>query len=179
MGKKPKPIFQDPPKDVEEDWSGFVIGGMAQTDELSLARSYKLAADAVAARALRLSDLSYELAYPALYLYRHALELYLKLIVQPVTPTHGIAKLAGQFEAIVRSKLQQQLPDWVMDRLREFADIDPESQAFRYTKDRKGQQMQVPGEWWVSFRHLRRTMNGLVDGFEKAYLALGQERRKQ
>ena len=167
-----KPLFQDPPDGIEEDWSGFLIGGMAQTDELSLIRSYKMAADAVVAKALRSSDLSYELAYPALYLYRHVIELYLKLIVQPKKPTHGIMKLARQFKALVRSKLKLKIPDWAMESFREFADIDPDSQSFRYTKQRDGSPIWIPGECWVSFVHLRKKMDVLVQGFEKAYFSL-------
>jgi hypothetical protein len=167
-----KPLFQDPPDDIEEDWSGFLIGGMAQTDELALVRSYKMAADAVVAKALKSADLSYEFAYPALYLYRHVIELYLKLIVQPAKPSHAIIKLARQFKAIVQSKLKMKIPAWVMDRFREFAEIDPDSQSFRYTKDRQGDQIWLPGETWVSFRHLRKTMDVLASGFEKAYFAL-------
>jgi hypothetical protein len=63
-----KPIFQEPLEEHEEDWTGFVIGGIPQTDELSLARSYRMAADAIVAEALRSSDYSYEFAYPALVL---------------------------------------------------------------------------------------------------------------
>ena len=93
MGSKAylaKPIFrEESPEDVE-NWSGFFIGGMAQTNELSLARAYKSAGDVIVAKALRSIDLAYEWAFPALFLYRHAIELYLKLIVQPEKPTHGI-----------------------------------------------------------------------------------------
>lgn len=174
-----KPLFQDPPEDVEEDWSGFLIGGMAQTDEFSLARAYKLAADAVVAKALRSSDLSHEYAYPALFLYRHSIELYLKLVVQPDKRTHGITKLARQFRALVRSKMKLGVPDWVMKQLAEFAAIDPDSQAFRYASDLTGKQRLLPGEYWVSFSHLRKAASALASGFERAHFALGGRRRPQ
>jgi hypothetical protein len=63
-----------------------------------------------------------------------------------------------------------------MDRFRELANIDPESQAFRYTKRHDGSHNWVPGEYWVSFVHLRRTMDVLVKGFEKAYFALSSKK---
>ncbi len=168
------PIFQDPPEGIAEDWTGFLVGGMAtQTNDLELARAYKQAADAVVAKALRSSDLSYEFAYPVLYLYRHAIELYLKLVVKPQKLNHGITTLARQFKHLVKTKLKQEVPDSIMERLREIADMDPKSFAFRYTKDQQGKQTFVPGEYWVRFRHLRRVATLLASGFESAYFAIG------
>jgi len=172
------PLFGDIPDEYPEDYTGFVIGGMAQTDELSLAQSYKMAADAVVAKALRSSDLSHEFAFPALYLYRHVIELYLKLIVQPKKLTHGIMPLANKFREIVQSEIKLKLPDWVMDRLQEFDEIDPGSMSFRYTKDKKGEHNWLPGEYWVSYRHLRKMMDVLAQGFEKAYFAIGKGHKK-
>jgi hypothetical protein len=166
-----KPIFRDPPDGIEDDCSGFLIGGMAQTDELALARAFKQAADAAVSKALRMSDLSYELAYPALFLYRHTIELYLKLVVRPAKPNHSIGDLARQFQAVVRSRLKQELPGWVMDRLAEFDQIDPDGQRLRYDKDKKGEKIWLPGEYWVRFRHLRRIVTALVDGIERMYFA--------
>jgi hypothetical protein len=168
------PIFQDPPEGIEEDWSGFLIGGMAQSGDMELARAFKQAGDAVVGKALRSSDLSYEFSYPALYLYRHAIELYLKLVVDPKKRDHRIDELASEFQSMVRTKLKQEVPNWVMERIRELADIDPNSFSFRYTKDRRGRRMMLPGEFWVSFRHLRRVVNVLATGLENAYFTLGK-----
>lgn len=166
------PIFQDPPDDLDENWSGFLIGGMAVTDEFNLARAYKLAGDATVEKASQAGDLSYELAYPILFLYRHAIELYLKLIVRPDNPNHGLTALADQFCILVNQRLNQTVPDWVRKRLGEFSEVDPNSQAFRYARDRQGELPLVrSGEWWVEFGHLRKTMDVLVAGFERVHWA--------
>lgn len=169
-----QPLFREPsPDEPDEDWALFVLGGMAQRNELEVARSYRMATDALIARALRASDLSYEYAFPVLYLYRHVIELYLKLIVQPQgTQGHGIMPLARAFKARVHSKLKLKIPNWVMDRFRELSEMDPHSDAFRFTKDRKGKRRWMPGEYTVSYRQVRLTMDVLVKGFEQAYFAL-------
>ena len=173
-----KPLFDEPPDNCGEDWSGFVIGGMAQADELSLARAYMMAGNAIVAKALRSSDLSFEFAYPTLYCYCHALELYLKMTVRPTKRTHGLLDLAKRFVAIVQAKLKMTVPDAFVDRIREFEEMDPNSQAFRYAEDRDGREMFIPGEMWVRFRRLRKTMNIMATGFEKAYHALPRKSRR-
>jgi hypothetical protein len=87
-------------------------------------------------------------------LYRRAIELYLKLIVQPEKPSHGIKKLARQFQTIVRSKLKLKIPGWVMDHFYTFAEFDPDTQRLRYTKHLDDSQIWLPGEYWVSYGHL-------------------------
>jgi len=167
-----QPLFREPSEnDNEEDWSSFVLGGMAQVDEISLVRAYKNAADAIVEKALASSDLSYEYAYPALYLYRHVIELYLKMIVRPKKLTHGILDLAVEFEKLVRSEMKLVVPKWAMDHLRSFAEMDPSSQTFRYAEDKKGNRIMVEGEFVVSYGHMRKIMDVLTEGFEKAYFA--------
>lgn len=143
---------------------------MAVTDELALARSYKRAGDALVEKALSDADLSYKWAYPVLFLYRHTIELNLKLIVRPIKPNHKMPELVEQFCSVVGNKLGLSVPQWATNRLLEFSEVDPESQAFRYAKDRKGGWSMVQGgEWWVDFNHLRKTMDVLVQGFERAH----------
>jgi hypothetical protein len=171
-----KPLFQDPPDRIDEDWAGFVVGGMAVTNELRLAQSYKRAGDGLVEKALDDADLSCEWAYPILYVYRHVIELYLKLIVRPKKLTHELGPLADQFVSRIQNELGQTIPASVKARILEFDDIDPTAEGFRFAKDRKGLPNPRSGEWWVPIPHLRETMDWLVTGFERAHWALGAPR---
>jgi hypothetical protein len=168
------PIFRKLSVRTDGEWSGFLIRGMAQMDGLALARAYKQAADAVVSKANKSSDLAYELACPALHLYRHAIELYLKLIVRPNHPDHSIANLARAFRTRIRSELDRDISERLMSWLREFDEIDPRSQTFGYTTDERGQPTNQPSEFCVSFRRLRRIAGILLRSFEKAHSALGK-----
>lgn len=165
-----RPLFQEPPDDLGPDSNhGFLLGGMAAYDEFQVAKSYRQAGDAVIDAALKDADLSYEWVYPAFFLYRHALELYLKLIVRPTKPTHSLSKLVKSFKNIVRRELRLDIPSWALDRLKEIAEIDPESTSFRYFEVLPTNKMACRGEWWVEFGHLKQLMNCLFDGIERAH----------
>ena len=76
------PIFQGLPDEITEDWNyGIIVGGMASSD-LLIARAYKSAGDMLIHQALQSRE-PYEAAYPIIFVYRHAIELHLKLIVYP------------------------------------------------------------------------------------------------
>lgn len=176
---KTKPIFQDDQPDGDDLWSvGFSIGGMACTDEFGLARSYKQAGDALVKCAVADADYSYQWAYPILFVYRHVIELYLKLIVRPDKLNHSLPALVERFSARVRDELRMTMPKWATARLLEFAEIDPDAQGFRFAMDKQGSLNPKSGEWWVEFDHLRKTMDLLVDGFERAHWALGSPRSR-
>lgn len=72
------PIFRELPEDIDESWRGVVFGGEFKLSEIfETANSFKLAGD-------HLVDIAHEnyeeqeLFQPALYNYRHSIELYLK-----------------------------------------------------------------------------------------------------
>lgn len=49
-----RPLFQEPPDDLGPDSNhGFLLGGMAAYDEFQVARSYRIAGDAVIDAALK------------------------------------------------------------------------------------------------------------------------------
>ena len=160
-----QPVFREVPEDINEDWNwGVLVGGMASNDLLN-ARAFKRAADVLVDEGLK-SEAPYEVAYPILYLYRHAIELYLKAIVRPAKLDHKLGPLVISLEALFKSKYRQKLPAWTKDRLKDFARIDVDSFAFRYASD-KHRQPTIPSEWWVELGHLRTVMSRLVEGFEK------------
>lgn len=170
-----RPLFQEPPEELDEDWyHGFLIGGMCAYGEVDVARSYRRAGDAVIAAALKDADLSHEWVYPAFFLYRHALELYLKLVVRPADRNHSLPELISSFETIVREQLGMQIPSWVPARLKEITEIDPRSTSFRYHDVLEENDLAQRGEWWVEFDHLSALMNALFEGLERAHFQIGR-----
>ena len=133
-------VFGEPPDELDETWvHGMLVGGMAaEPDQLTLARAYADAASHLIDPALASGE-PWRLCYPILYLYRHALELYLKTALPPSRrPRHDLRPLLRQFETLVHDQLGVVIPDHVLDDLRTLATIDPDAQGFRYTHTREG-----------------------------------------
>lgn len=76
------------------------------------------------------SNTAYELKYPILYTYRHAMEVYLKILLLPdkYDHTHQFLVLVEAIQA----KYKADFPSWAKDRLEEFEEMDRLSDAFRY-----------------------------------------------
>lgn len=103
------PIFQDIPDEISEDWNyGVIVGGMASSD-LLIARAYKTAGDTLVQAALESRE-PHEVTYPIIFVYRHALELYLKLIVKPAIKNHNLDVLLEAFERICIDQYGRQYP---------------------------------------------------------------------
>jgi len=77
-------VFQDVPDEIDDRWThGVLVGGMASaSDDVELARAYARAASHLIEPALESKE-AWRLSYPIFYLYRHALELYLKAALGP------------------------------------------------------------------------------------------------
>jgi hypothetical protein len=172
----PSRLFAEIPDDLDETWRhGFLVGGMAHhTSEWELAKAYKLAGDIVIETARsRPWAQGYEIGYPALYLYRHAIELYLKAVVPTKgRPTHDLVKLVTRFAGRVSAQLGQRVPDWYLNYLLEFAAIDRGATAFRFADERAREQVIAQNEGWVEFARLRDVMDRLAGGFENVLRAL-------
>jgi hypothetical protein len=97
------PILQEPPADLDETWRhGIFLNGGGVGEYLELARSYKQSADALLGSALESGE-PRDWGYPVLFAYRHALELYLKIVGEIQEPIHslrncinGVEKRYGQ-----------------------------------------------------------------------------------
>jgi hypothetical protein len=110
----------------------------------------------------------WRLSYPIFYLYRHALELYLKAALPQSGPVHDLRPLVGQFEELLRSRVGVGIAADVRDDLLTFTVIDPHAQGFRYTDTTRGDRRMLPGEHWVSLRDLQRLMEVVFLGVEEA-----------
>ncbi len=161
------PLFRDVPDEIDEMWGhGSLIGGMAARQLAQVARSYKAAADELAGRALA-SQEPHELDYPVLFLYRHAIELYLKALLSDRPRTHNLGRLIDLLEGQYGGKLD----GWIADHLRDFHEIDRKSDMFRYADSPSG------GELWVDFHQLRAVLDRLVEVFGRALDPRGRAAR--
>ena len=167
-------IFQDTPDDLNETWThGFLLSGMLNEPLIEVARAYKHAADKLVQEALSCHE-PYHLAYPILYTYRHTLELYLKLVLNdPVKAKeigHGLGALIAQVERLH----QATMAPWVADRLREFDEIDPMSDLFRYSDRPPDHPKHI--ETWVDLVQVKTVMDHVCEAFERN-VRNGNERR--
>src|SRR5687767_8211122 len=87
-------IFTDPPNGLgEEDfYFGTFVPGMGSMENVEVARAFAEAADRLMEAAATRQE-SWEAAYPILFCYRHALELYLKALLPEGTQGHRLSDL--------------------------------------------------------------------------------------
>jgi hypothetical protein len=119
----------------EDEWSGphgFALGGMMQANAASLAEEYFAAANELvdAIKDKRIAD--YRIGNAALFLYRHSCELILKAAMPGAKKVHDLIGLTDSFVAMVKEQYGQDVPGWIVRRMKELAAIDPGSTAFRY-----------------------------------------------
>lgn len=169
------PIFQDVPENITEDWThGVVVGGFGTyRNRLLIAQSYKKAGDQLFDSVLdNLDDPNntLQLAYPMFFVYRQAVELYLKIIVPPEftkknkeKKIHNLKTLVNKLDRICQVNYDVDLPDWVKERLYEFEEIDPGT-SFRYDNP-NSEHLHV--ELWVELRQFRLMIDRLCEIFEE------------
>lgn len=175
-----RPLFEEPSPELEriEPWfgpKGFMIGGMALPKEQELGQQYFDAANILVETIKRGDWEDYKLANPALYLYRHSIELTIKSLIGPAVKGHNLAALADRFESTVWERFGQEVPGWITARLKEIAAIDPNSTAFRYSQNYDKQlkrDVPVDGELHVDLGHLQDAMRVL----NAALVGMGAQR---
>ena len=150
------PVFQELPEEIDEGWThGVVVGGMGERILPQVAKAYKTAADVLLKQALSKFEPS-EIDYPIFFLYRHAIEVYLKAMLASPPQTHDLGKLIRLLEDQVGEKITP----WVKDRLWDFQRLDQHSDLFRYAAP------PADGELWIDFHHLKLVMDRLAEAFE-------------
>lgn len=177
-----RPLFAEPTEDCqrEDPFSGpmgFMFGGPFVPTRLELSRQYYDAANLLleAIKKQRIED--YALTNPALFLFRHALELVLKTILEqtaegPPKNEHNLSALLARVQNFAKDRFNQDVPEWIVRRIEEFAEIDPGSTAFRYGKDRyegKGSTpTSIAEEVYVGLPHLQAVMKELYTALAHA-----------
>jgi hypothetical protein len=151
----------------EDEWSGphgFALGGMMQANAASLAEEYFAAANELvdAIKDKRIAD--YRVGNAALFLYRHSCELTLKAAMPGAKLSHDLIGLTDSFVTMVKKHYAEDVPGWIVRRMKELAAIDPGSTAFRYGAygtpiDAAGSPIEF--EAYVSLPHLQAAMLAL------------------
>jgi hypothetical protein len=172
-----RPIFRtDDFEDIDEISNhGAYIGGMASAfEDTGIAGNYMLAAGSLVERAL-LDDTVHEVVLPALFLYRHGVELRLKCAVQPAKLDHDLEGLVRQLDVLLVARFGAGLPTALVERVVELARFDPRADAFRFTfkaGKRSPQPAHFPEEIWVDLAHLRSEMRWIDAVLMKAAVLL-------
>jgi len=164
-----RPLFVEQTDDIvrSDPYSGplgFILGGMGLPTKMELSQQYFDAANALIHTIRKWEYEDYKLVYPVLFLYRHALELMLKWIMRSAANHHKLDVLADDFVTFVQTRYGQKVPAWITTRLKEFAQIDPNSMAFRYAEDKYSGSTKCSGVddgIYVDVIHLQQAMAAL------------------
>ena len=177
MTKAGEAIFSEPPEDLDETWThGALMGGMAGYSDETLAPAYFSAGAALIDHVLQSEERGQDFVCPILYLYRHGIELYLKVIVQPSVRNHSLGSLLEGFCRHIRERYKEDVPAWVTRPITELAEFDPGSDLFRYGRTNppsRSQRLTNEGEFWVDLKTLKRTMT-LIEFAVRRTLAAGE-----
>ncbi len=162
-----RPLFEEPGEHIvrEDPFSGpqgFMVGDEFTPTLVEMAQQYFDAAHMLLESIKRGEWEDYKLVNPALFLYRHSLELLVKGLLGQASRTHDLATLADELNATSLVNWQRPMPSWMINRLKEIAAIDPGSTAFRYGENYdpvlKVRAPPVPSATYVSVPHLQRAM---------------------
>lgn len=138
----------------------LTVGGKKTKDFCEIAIEYHNAAEALI-DAIRSNPTSVpEYGNVILYLYRHSIELILKDILpaELLEKNHKFGQLADRFQSMILDDFDNAVPDWIPQRIMEFAKIDPASTTFRYNQHTAF----VSGPTYlIDVAHLRAAMNAL------------------
>jgi hypothetical protein len=168
----PERIFQQElPEGLDENWThGALLGGVVEFSNRDLANFYFNAGDTLIARVSERKQDGMDVVHPALFLYRHGIELFLKAIVRPINLNHNLGPLLTQFAQYVLDRYQANLPRWFHETVSELAKYDPKADAFRYAEPRSTR-LRDEGEVWVDLGLVQRRMSLVRWVFERTLTA--------
>lgn len=142
-----------------------------------MAEGYKRAGDLLTEHAEHDIVDRHNLVYPAIFCYRHYIELALKECIEdygnkvgiaPDRRHHGLVELWHHFEKILRSYGHNaNCSDVVVEgkHITEFANIDPRSMAFRYAMQKDGSEFEIKREEF-DLGNLRTVMEAIYTFFD-------------
>jgi hypothetical protein len=168
------PEFEDKLIRADGGATGYV-GAKGRSRLVVMGEGYMEAANILVDHAARSISEANTLAYPILFLYRHALELDLKYIIEtygrgagenPVLDSHDLERLWQSVQRILRhyGDHDESGAKNVGRAIAEFSKLDPKSENFRYATNRKGAQIGT-GVEHVSLTNLREVMQGIHNYF--------------
>lgn len=181
------PVFMEPPDGLDESWThGFLLINHGDWQPLSdgdLAEVYRVATLRLIDSAIESGDL-WRSSFPALFMCRHTLELYLKAIVPDwrklprqrkgmKSNGHDIGILAATLRDLLKSRYPNDQVEALCGFLEDFDMLDPKAMAFRFADgarssfDKSEHRQAPPVEIWVDFRNLRASIASVFDALEK------------
>lgn len=156
------PLIQEPPDDLDETWRhGILLVGSKRYEFDELARNYRFFAEIMLKNALEKDEVERS-AYPVLFAFRHALELYLKLIGTIDENTHSLKRCVGLVEKRHNVTFPSPIRAWIL----ELDGIDPRGTAFRYANE--DTPLDHHYEQWFDFQHFKFAMKVVFDTIENA-----------
>lgn len=165
------PILQEPPEDLDETWRhGVFLNGAGVDEYLELARNYRQSAETLVSTALKSGE-PREYGYPILFAYRHALELYLKVVGEIEVPSHSLQDCIRLVEKRHGETIGSPIREWII----EFDKIDPVGTAFRYADDEAGTLKYA--EFWIDFLQLKFAMGQVFQVLDDAVRRSGTKGR--
>lgn len=174
MTSKDSNIFTDPPEGLGEDeyYFGTFVVGIGGMDGIEVARAFAVAGNRLLEAAENQRE-SWEAAYPILFCYRHALELYLKAVLPKSERNHSLGNLLKALSPHLAGRYPEDQVAWLLGCIAEFDRVDPKSTLFRYhdglsSSYRKGEKPDP--ELWVDFKNLRRSTAKMFQGLERIRL---------
>jgi hypothetical protein len=166
-----RPIFEDPPDDMElrtgvllVNWNGNT--GVAASE---VSNAFRIAAERLLDAALANNE-TWEAVYPILFCYRHGLEVSLKSLVPGAPRKHGLAKLWAVLHPRLAGRVCADQLEWIGHRIAEFERVDPGSTTFRYAYDLP---VDSAHELWVDFHHLKASTAKLFEALDRLRLSSG------
>lgn len=160
----------------DSDWHNNACLNFTNDPTIGYVEGYKLAADELVIRINETGRNQDYFIFPIVFLYRHHLELLLKVIIDTgrqlldegdgYPKHHKIGELWPLVKGIIRKVWTNGDPeefDLVEHVIQEMALVDPDSMAFRYPKDKSGNK-HVPNLTHVNTRHLGEMIDK-VSGF--------------
>lgn len=140
---------------------------------------YRIAADSLAAQVIEDRGYQDALVYPIMFLYRHYIELCLKYIIhtgrklltdERVSRTgHKIDEIWADAKGIIReisSSEDTEEMEFTDRVIKEWGAADPSSTAFRYPKDKEGNNSIPANITHINLRQLRQRMGKVGDFLE-------------
>lgn len=158
------PLIQDDvPENLDEPSRyGLLISPRIHLTQIEIARSYHRAANVLWDKA---KDSGFPMAdcYPVLFAYRHALELYLKMLGNTGKELdHNLKKCMDAVEKHYNKKVSPLTKEWIMT----LHQMDETGWHFRYEPETEGT---MDGQW-LDWSHFRYAMDTLFNALDFAWL---------
>ena len=172
------PLFQNIPDELDEiqehiaiiggihrakkDGSFKIAEGDYKDQSLAIAEAYKEAGHELVRYTLS-DGIAHEMIYPILFMYRHAIEMYFKILLsmkKMKKRDHNFSDLMNEVRARYRMDFSA---EWIRDRLDELNRIDPKSDQFRYADS----QVSLPEvKLMIDVRQLRVVVDHICTAFK-------------